>query len=143
VTFNGTPASFTATANTQISTLVPNGATTGPIGITTPAGTVVSSNSFIVAPQLVTFSPAAGVAGTTVTIQGANLTPLLAVRFRDAVAAFQKSSTNQIVATVPDDATTGSINVITPAGIVATTNFFIVPPTIRQFTPPNGVPEPR
>jgi large repetitive protein len=140
VTFNGTAAQFTATANTQISTLVPDGATTGPISITAPAGTFVSSNSFIVAPQLVSFAPASGVAGTTVTIQGANLTPLLAVRFREAVAAFQESSTNQIMATVPDDATTGSINVITPAGIVATTNFFIVPPTIRQFTPPNGVP---
>jgi uncharacterized repeat protein (TIGR01451 family) len=45
-----------------------------------------------------------------------------------------------VTATVPDDAVTGSISVITPAGIVATTNFFIVLPTIRQFTPPNGQP---
>jgi uncharacterized repeat protein (TIGR01451 family) len=138
VKFNGTAAPFTGTADTQITATVPEGATTGPISVSTSAGTTVSSNSFFVAPRLTSFSPAAGVAGDTVRIKGANLTPLLAARFREAAAAVQSASTNEIVATVPDEATTGSINVITPAGIVAMTNSFTVAPTIRQFRPANG-----
>ena len=46
VSFNGTPASFTATSDTSISTPVPSGAATGPITVTTPAGTATSSRSF-------------------------------------------------------------------------------------------------
>ncbi len=138
VKFNGTAAQFTGTADTQITATVPEGATTGPISVSTAAGTTVSSNSFFVAPRLTSFSPAAGVSGDTVRIRGVNLTPLLAARFREAVAVVQSASTNEIVATVPDEATTGSINVITPAGIVAMTSSFVVAPTIRQFSPFNG-----
>ena len=75
-------------------------------------------------------------AGTNVTIRGTNLVGLTAVRFGQALAAVQSASTNELVVTVPDDALTASINVIGPGGIVATTNFFGVPPTIRQFSRP-------
>jgi hypothetical protein len=140
VRFNGVNAPFTATADTQITTQVPDGATTGPISITTPAGTVSSTNNFIVAPRLVSFSPTSGAAGTTVTVRGTNLTPVIALRFRDGEAFVLSAATNQLIARVPDDGTTGSINLITPAGIVATTDFFIVPPTVRSLMPPSGVP---
>jgi uncharacterized repeat protein (TIGR03803 family) len=48
VTFNGKSASFTATSDTQISTAVPTGATTGRIMVTTPGGSAASTTSFTV-----------------------------------------------------------------------------------------------
>jgi hypothetical protein len=46
VKFNGTTAPYTVISSTQIQTTVPGGATTGPITVTTPAGTGQSSGSF-------------------------------------------------------------------------------------------------
>ncbi|MCI0542864.1 MAG: IPT/TIG domain-containing protein, partial [Actinobacteria bacterium] len=48
VTFNGTPAGFTVTTDSSISTTVPVGATTGPIAVTTPYGSHSSSQTFTV-----------------------------------------------------------------------------------------------
>lgn len=140
VRFNGVAAAYEVVADTQISALVPDNAITGPVSVTTPAGTGVSSNRFIVSPRIGSFSPTNGVAGTRVTIRGTNFTDLLAVRFREAFATFETLSTNEISAIVPTDAVTGSINLINPAGIVATTNFFFVLPQVDDFTPAGGPP---
>jgi hypothetical protein len=48
VTFNGVSASFTVDSATQVTATVPAGATTGPIGVTTPGGTATSVSSFTV-----------------------------------------------------------------------------------------------
>src|SRR5207302_2385484 len=50
VQFNGTDATFTVNSAFQIATTVPNNATTGPITVTTPQGTVTSAASFTVVP---------------------------------------------------------------------------------------------
>ncbi len=46
VTFNGTPATFTVVSATEIKTSVPVGATTGPLVVTTPGGTLSSNVIF-------------------------------------------------------------------------------------------------
>jgi uncharacterized repeat protein (TIGR03803 family) len=46
VTFNGTPATFTVVSSTLITTMVPAGATTGPVQVTTPSGTLTSNVPF-------------------------------------------------------------------------------------------------
>ena len=46
VTFNGTIASFTVLSATQITAVVPPGATMGSIAVTTPAGTATSAATF-------------------------------------------------------------------------------------------------
>jgi hypothetical protein len=48
VTFNGVSASFTVTSPTVIQATVPKDATTGPVSVTTPGGTVTSFNPFTV-----------------------------------------------------------------------------------------------
>jgi len=48
VSFNGTNATVQSATSTQLVVTVPTGATTGPISVTTSAGTVTSSNSFTV-----------------------------------------------------------------------------------------------
>ena len=46
VTFNGTSATFTVVSDTEITTTVPTGATTGTVTVTTPAGTLNSNPVF-------------------------------------------------------------------------------------------------
>src|SRR2546427_2135324 len=46
VQFNGTSATFTIDADTQISAVLPEGATTGPISVLTPDGTATSTDAF-------------------------------------------------------------------------------------------------
>jgi uncharacterized repeat protein (TIGR03803 family) len=48
VSFNGTAATFTVTASSAITTKVPAGATTGPVVVTTPNGTLTSNENFVV-----------------------------------------------------------------------------------------------
>jgi len=50
VTFNGVPASVTVISSTQIKAIVPAGATTGTIQVTTPIGTLNSNVAFQVLP---------------------------------------------------------------------------------------------
>jgi uncharacterized repeat protein (TIGR03803 family) len=46
VTFNRTAATFRVVSSTEITTTVPNGATTGPVEVTTPSGTLKSNVVF-------------------------------------------------------------------------------------------------
>ena len=48
VSFSGTSAIFTVSSDTQITATVPAGATSGPISVTTPAGTATSATGFMV-----------------------------------------------------------------------------------------------
>jgi uncharacterized repeat protein (TIGR03803 family) len=50
VTFNGTSAAFTIVSSTEISTIVPTGATTGPVVVTTTSGTLKSNKQFRITP---------------------------------------------------------------------------------------------
>ena len=51
VTFNGTPATFTVVqTGAAIKTTVPGGATTGPVQVVTPGGTLTSNVNFLVTP---------------------------------------------------------------------------------------------
>ena len=50
VTFNGVAATFTVASPTLIKTTVPAGATTGPVKVTTPTGTLKSNVVFRVMP---------------------------------------------------------------------------------------------
>jgi uncharacterized repeat protein (TIGR03803 family) len=46
VTFNGSPATFKVVSSTEIAATVPSGATTGPIEVKTPSGTLTSNVNF-------------------------------------------------------------------------------------------------
>jgi hypothetical protein len=52
VRFNGTPASFTVNSDTKITASVPKTATTGPISLVTPSGTLTNDSDFGVVPKL-------------------------------------------------------------------------------------------
>jgi hypothetical protein len=130
VAFNGTAATFTVTSDTQISTTVPAGASTGPITVTTPSGTGTSPSSFTVtappAPAITGVSPSSGAAGSTVTVTGSGFTGATAVAFNGTAATFTVTSDTQISTTVPAGASTGPITVTTPSGTGTSPSSFTV-----------------
>ncbi len=134
VAFNGTAApSFTVDADTQITAIVPVGATTGPVSVTDTEGTGASVIDFVVTPSppptIALFAPSSGPAGTTVTITGTGYTGTSSVKFHARSASFDVNSDTEIVATVPLRATTGPISVITPGGTgTSVVEFTALPP---------------
>jgi endonuclease G len=63
------------------------------------------------APGITGFSPPSGTEGTSVTISGTSLDTVTNVFFNGTVASYTITATNQIAATVPTGATSGSITV--------------------------------
>jgi uncharacterized repeat protein (TIGR01451 family) len=125
--FNTATANFTITASNTISAIVPTSATTGPLTLTTPGGGVISTNNFRVTPNILNFSPPLGPVGTLVTILGTSFLNVTNVSFNNVTAPnFTVISPEQMQATVPTAATTGSIRVSTPDGTaVSATNFVV------------------
>ena len=127
VQFGGVPAtSFTAQTDNLLRAIVPVGARSGNIRITTPGGIVVSTVPFLVAPRITAFAPLEAGAGQSITILGQNFANATAVRFNgDANASFEIRSDTLIVATVPPDATDGAIRVLGPGGQAISAEAFI------------------
>jgi uncharacterized repeat protein (TIGR01451 family) len=143
VKFNGTNAvSFSVTDQAQLSAKVPPGATTGPLSVTTPAGTATSLTYFFLAPKITGFSPSDGEAGAPVTITGVNFTGATAVRFGSATAVFEVSAPTQISANVPSNAMTGPISVAAPAGTATTSSNFVVFTTADLAVSQTAAPDP-
>lgn len=127
VNFNGTPAAFTVTNNTTLGAVVPAGITTGPIGLTTPAGTTNSGSLlFYVAPVISGFNPTHGLPGTNVMVSGVNFLGATAVLFAGTNAAFTITNNNTLGAVVPPKARTGPISVIGPAGTAVSSAGFTI-----------------
>jgi uncharacterized repeat protein (TIGR03803 family) len=129
VSFNGTAATFTVESDTYLTATVPAGATTGSITVAEPGGTLTSNKIFRVTPQISSFSPASGPAGTSVVITGDSLTGTTEVVFAcGKKATFTVDSDTQITATVPAGAMTGEIGVATPGGNTGSPTAFTVTP---------------
>ena len=144
VQFHGTPAvTFSVVGPTQVTATVPAGATTGTVAVTTPGGMGTSAGSFTVIqpPTVSSFSPASGPVGTSVTINGTNLTAASAVKFHGTSAvSYVVNSAIKITATVPAGATTGTIAVTTAGGTATSAGTFtVIPaPTVGSFSPASG-----
>ena len=142
VVFNLTDAAtFTVVSSTQITARVANGTTTGFIKVTSPSGTATSPTKFTVpgTPEITSFSPTSGSPGTSVQINGNNLTGATSVKFGNGSATFTVDNPNRITAIVPNSASTGPIRVTTPNGTnQSTTNFTVGTVGITSFDPERG-----
>jgi hypothetical protein len=146
VAFNGiATTNYVVNSSTQITVVVPTGATTGVIGVSTPGGVTASSGVFTVtgtAPTITGFSPGSGPVGGSVVISGTHFVAVNAVAFNGiATSNYIVNSLTQITVVVPTGATSGFIGVSTPGGVAVSTSVFSVAgtaPTITSFSPTSG-----
>jgi IPT/TIG domain-containing protein len=99
--------------------MVPSAALTGSLTVTEPGATLVSSQPFKVTPQILKFSPTSGHAGTSVAIAGSAFSQATSVKFNGVSFSFTVDSNDQVAATVPLGATTGTITIATPVTAVS------------------------
>lgn len=78
-------------------------------------------------PLISSFTPASGPVGTVVAIKGIGFTQTRTVTFNGRIAAFKVISDTRVTATVPKGATTGKIELVTPAGDATSKTNFVVP----------------
>jgi hypothetical protein len=136
--------SAAATADDIILSIVPTGATTGPISVKVGSGTTVFSGmDYTVVgpgPYITNFNPVVGSAGSACTIRGLHFFSgfVTNVYFNGKPASFFLASDNEVQATAPAGVTTGPISVHGTNGNNTTISNFFVPPVITGFSPFNG-----
>ncbi len=136
VKFGGVKATVLSSSSTEIVTSVPVSATTGPITVTTPAGSASSTQPFTVTssktPTINNFTPTIASPGSAATIDGTNFqttTTGNAVRFNVTLSQVAAANPFSIKASVPVGATSGRISVGTPYGKATSIADFFVPPS--------------
>jgi hypothetical protein len=135
VAFNGVAATVVAASATSITAIVPPGAITGKVTVRVAGNTATSAQDFVVAttgaPTISSFTPASGVAGTVVTVNGTSFDPATgatAVRLNQSVATTSSMTAMTLAFAVPANTGSGRIRVTTPTGTASSASDFIVPP---------------
>jgi uncharacterized repeat protein (TIGR03803 family) len=122
VKFGGVAAkSVTLSGTTYLTAVVPTGAHTGPVTVTTGTTTRTSPQTYRVKPKITNFTPSSGPVGTLVTINGTGLIQTSAVSFGTVKATtFTVKSDSQVTANVPAGLPAGAvtISITTPGGTV-------------------------
>jgi uncharacterized repeat protein (TIGR03803 family) len=122
-------ASVTRSGATYLTAVVPPGAHTGAVTVTTGSTTLTSPQTFKVRPKITTFSPPSGPIGTLVTINGSGLIQATAVKFATVKAAtFTVVSDSEVTADVPSGLSPGAvtISITTPGGMANSPTKFTV-----------------
>lgn len=133
VQFYGTNATITSLTMTDIVVTVPAGATTGKITVTVRGESTESADTFTVIhpPTITSFAPMTSVAGARVIITGTNFATTLtdnAVTFNNVAATVTDATATELTVTVPQDATSGKISVISNGlSTVSTSDFTVIP----------------
>ena len=128
ISFNGiATTNFIVQNDSTVTVVVPTGAASGPISITTPIGTNTTTDWFYIGPALTSFTPFRGPTGSIVTITGHNLSGASAVSFNGTTSTnFTINNDSTLIVTVPEGATTGPVRVTTPWGSAQSQIQFIV-----------------
>lgn len=153
VKFNGTSVtSGNVTADTQIQTTVPAGATTGPIKVFVGSSSFTTSSNFVVGPlpKITSVNVNSGSVGNSVAISGENLLHAggaseVYIRFNGVQASYTVTGSggSQISATIPVGATSGFITASNSIGLATSPEVFTVTgtaPVILDFSPKSGAP---
>jgi 6-phosphogluconolactonase (cycloisomerase 2 family) len=146
VAFDGTPAAtvFLVSAD-KLEATVPSTASTGKVAVTNtaaPTASTLSTRPYTVtphvAPTVSSFSPAHGITGSQVTIDGRDLSAASTVKFGGDAASFTQVSATRLKAIVPDGAIAAPISVTTAAGVGTSGGSFAPTLSITSFTPRSG-----
>ncbi|WP_216673652.1 IPT/TIG domain-containing protein, partial [Pyxidicoccus fallax] len=146
VRFNGVKAEHFSSylgSDTRLFIVVPPGVTTGPITVVNTRGSATSSSSFIVdAGSTVTLtgiSPARAAVGATVELSGTNLTGCQALFPGLSTGAQVLSSTGtRLRVVVPEDASSGSLQVRCATGSAWIEFTLAPPPRLTGLGPSSG-----
>lgn len=118
VSLNGLDATIIGANISNITAIVPEGAVSGNLTVTSD-GKVSNSLPYTIIqpiiPTITSIDPTGGKIGSTVTITGTNFSTTLSeneVRFNGIAAEVSESTTTTITTTVPAGATTGNVTVI-------------------------------
>lgn len=136
VKFNGTPASVSTASTTALTAIVPTGATTGPITVSVGGETASSVTSFIVdetllPPTITNVSPLIASIGTTITVDGQSLAPIVnqtKLRLNQRLVTPATLTNLQAVFAVPPSISSGRISISTPYGTALSTQDVLVTP---------------
>jgi uncharacterized repeat protein (TIGR03803 family) len=130
VKFGGVAAkSVTLSGTTYLTAVVPAGAHTGAVTVTTGTTTRTSPQTYRVKPKITNFTPPSGPAGTLVTINGTGLIQASAVNFGTVKATtFTVKSDSQVTANVPAGLPAGAvtISITSPGGTAISPTKFTV-----------------
>ncbi|MBX3733576.1 MAG: IPT/TIG domain-containing protein [Verrucomicrobiae bacterium] len=130
---------FEVVSNTNLNAVVPLTAATGPLSLTAPGGSFITTTNFTLLPRVTTFSPNFGPPGTVVTLVGSGLTGTQRILFGNTAATtITNLSSAQVTAVVPAGVSTGPITLITAGGTNVTEALFFAPPQVSGFTPSSG-----
>ena len=130
VKFGGVAAtSVTLSGTTYLTAVVPVGAHTGAVTVTTGATTLKSPQTYKVTPKITGFTPPSGPPATLVTINGTGLIQATTVKFGTVKATtFTVVSDSQVTAVVPSGLAAGAvkISITTPGGTASSPTKFTV-----------------
>jgi uncharacterized repeat protein (TIGR03803 family) len=130
VKFGGVAAtSVTLSGTTYLTAVVPAGAHTGAVTVTTGATTLKSPQTYKVKPKITSFTPPSGPPATLVTINGTGLIQAKTVKFGAVKATtFTVVSDSQVTAVVPSGLAAGAvkISITTPGGTANSPTKFTV-----------------
>jgi hypothetical protein len=138
---------FTVVSATSLTFIVPAGAASGPIAITTPVGTA-SSTTFTVtavpatAPTITSFSPTSALPGTAITVTGTNLGGGTKVTVNGLATSSSTFGTTSLTFIIPTQTAAGLATIVlTSSGGTSTNNtgLTILPSTINVGTGDAGV----
>ena len=148
VQFNGVDARFTVRSATIVRAFVPEGAASGPIRVETGTGQVQSRQAFTVAaavqaPVILGLTPSRGAPGDAIRIDGRGFINVQRVELAGTAVEHQVISETRIRITVPRNASTGRVVVVTAAGRGESAGDLtvipaVVPPTIDRLNPDRG-----
>jgi hypothetical protein len=139
VTFNGSAGAVSSWGNASVTVTVPNGATTGNLVVIAAGGVASAGVVFTItqAPFINSLNPVSGATGTQVSVIGINFGSTTGtVKFNGVAAQNPLWGPVQILALVPDAATSGPVTVTTSGGTQSVNSIqFTVVPTITSLQP--------
>ncbi len=148
VSFGGVAAAVEALTHNLITTVVPPGAATGPVGLTSPNGPATSPGLIQVTlllpppPGIGNIEPAEAAPGVSVNVYGYHLLGATAVAFNGTPApGFTVMDDQWLQVVVPNGAATGRLSLVAPGGSASSYHpFSVLPPAdaapvIATFAP--------
>ena len=140
VEFNGVTAEIIEASTTELTVIVPDGATTGPLTIEA-LGQIVTLETFTIAPTIISFEPLIGAADEEIMITGTNFSPVAVnnnVTFNGVLAEVVSATTTALTVKVPPKSSSGAIAVEIEQLLSVSEKDFTTIPSISSFVPPLG-----